>query len=215
MGFYDPGKFAMFPSHARRLLLVVVTPRMESMTPQRASPGQRHATGYGLRLFRVGRRGQTLTEIPKHFAALERSLQRLMERHLSQLLDVQFLASEYATGTRQQGRIDTLGVDRHGAPVVVEYKRAFSANLINQGLYYLDWLDEHRGEFRLLVQERLGVSFADTITWSDPRLICVAAEFHRYDVRAVRQIKCRVDLLRYEWFGDDLLFLLTHTAPSV
>jgi hypothetical protein len=138
---------------------------------------------------------------------MERSLQRLMERHLVSLLDVRFVASEYPIGARHEGRIDTLGIDRHGAPVVIEYKRMRSVNLMSQGLFYLDWLDEHRGEFRLLVQDRLGARLAATITWDGPRLICVAASFHRYDLRAVRQIQRRIELVRYLWFGDDLLFL--------
>ena len=107
----------------------------------------------------------------------------------------------------RQGRIDTLGLDRYGAPVVIEYKRRRSGNLISQGLFYLDWLDEHRGEFRLLVHERSGPGAAAAIRWGETRLICVAAAFHRYDLRAVRQIKRRIELLRYHWFGDDLLFL--------
>jgi hypothetical protein len=130
-----------------------------------------------------------------------------MERHLFQLFDVQFLASEYPMGSRQDGRIDSLGLDRYGAPVVIEYKRGLSVNLISQGLFYVDWLDEHRGEFHLLVHERLGADAATVIRWDVPRLICVAADFHRYDVRAVRQIKRRIELVRYDWFGDDLLFL--------
>jgi hypothetical protein len=136
-----------------------------------------------------------------------------MERNLVHLLDVHLVASEYPIGARHEGRIDTLGIDRQGAPVVIEYKRLASVNLISQGLFYLDWLDEHRGEFRLLVQDRLGSDRATAIRWDGPRLICVAAHFHRYDIRAVRQIKRHVELVQYLWFGDDLLFL-AKVAPG-
>ena len=98
--------------------------------------------------------------------------------------------------------------------MVIEYKRGLSANLINQGLFYLDCLDEHRGEFRMLVHDRIGPIAAAAIRWAEPRLICVAPEFHRYDLRAVRQIKQRIDLVRYQWFGDDLLFLAKAAAWS-
>jgi hypothetical protein len=36
---------------------------------------------------------------------------------------VRFLVSEYGTGPVHGGRIDSLGIDENGAPVVVEYKR--------------------------------------------------------------------------------------------
>jgi hypothetical protein len=98
--------------------------------------------------------------------------------------------------------------------VVIEYKRMRSANLISQGLYYLDWLDEHRGEFRMLVHDRIGPRAATAIRWDASRLICVASEFHRYDLRAVRQIKRRIELVRYQWFGDDLMFLAKAASCS-
>jgi RecB family endonuclease NucS len=56
---------------------------------------------------------------------------------------VRFLASEHATGRVHGGRIDTLGLDENHAPVIIEYKRAINENVINQGLFYLDWLLDH------------------------------------------------------------------------
>lgn len=163
------------------------------------------------RMFRVRHRRATLTELPARAFATERSLQRLIERHLGQLMEIHFVASEYPVGARHQGRIDTLGLDQSRAPVVIEYKRERSANLITQGLFYLDWLEEHRGDFRLLVEEQLGAGAGAAISWDQTRLVCVAIAFDRYDVRAVRQIGRRIDLIRYEWFGDDL-FCLTSVA---
>ena len=54
---------------------------------------------------------------------LEKHLQSLMEHNLDALLGVQFLASEFSTGTAHGGRIDTLGIDEDGSPVIIEYKR--------------------------------------------------------------------------------------------
>jgi RecB family endonuclease NucS len=84
-----------------------------------------------------------------------------MESNLDALLGVRFLASEYRTGKTHGGRIDTLGIDENGSPVIIEYKRAMNENVINQGLYYLDWLLGHRGEFELIVLKTLGKESAD------------------------------------------------------
>ena len=51
----------------------------------------------------------------------EKNLQQLLETNLQEVLDLQFLATEYATTFG--GRIDTLAVDNGGAPVIIEYKR--------------------------------------------------------------------------------------------
>ena len=90
------------------------------------------------------------------------------------LLGVKFLASEYSTGAVHGGRIDTLGIDEDGSPVIIEFKRAINENVISQGLFYLDWLFDHRGDFKLLVLETIGQQAANEIEWSSPRLIPTA-----------------------------------------
>jgi predicted transport protein len=130
-------------------------------------------------------------------------------------LGVRFLASEYATGKTHRGRIDSLGLDENGCPVIVEYKRHSNENVINQGLFYLDWLLDHQAEFRWLVMEQLGKDVADAIDWAGTRLLCIAADFTRYDQHAVQQIPRNVELIRYKLFGDDLLLLELVNAVSV
>lgn len=112
------------------------------------------------------------------------------------------------------GRIDSLGLDENGSPVIVEYKRGVDAGVINQGLFYLAWLMDHRAEFEHLVRDRLGVTAASQVLWSGPRLICVAGDFTRYDVHAVREHRRSIDLVRYWLFGNDLLGLETVASVS-
>ena len=58
--------------------------------------------------------------------------------------------------------------------------------VINQGLFYLDWLMDHRKDFQWLVLEQLGKEEAEAVDWSAPRLICIAGDFNRYDDHRVR-----------------------------
>ena len=146
-------------------------------------------------------------ELPGEAAALERSLQSVLERNLDALLGVRLLASEYSTGPKHGGRIDTLGIDENGCPVIIEYKRATNENVINQGLFYLDWLLDHRGEFALLTMEKYGKEAADAIDWSAPRLLCIAGGYTRYDEHAVQQMNRNIELLRYRRFGERLLLM--------
>lgn len=130
-------------------------------------------------------------------------------------LGVRFLASEYVTGKTHKGRIDSLGLDENGCPVIVEYKRHSNENVINQGLFYLDWLLDHRAEFQWLVMEKLGKDVAEQIDWAGTRLLCIAADFTRYDQHAVQQIPRNIELIRYKLFGDDLLLLDLVNSVSV
>jgi hypothetical protein len=104
---------------------------------------------------------------------LERDLQKLFEKNLNTLLDIKFLVSEYSTSFG--GRIDTLGIDNNGSPVIIEYKRTQNDNVINQGLSYLRWLLDHKEKFEALVHEKENNVEID---WKSPRVICVA-ESHR------------------------------------
>nr|WP_196789524.1 DUF5655 domain-containing protein [Streptomyces caniscabiei] len=150
-----------------------------------------------------------VTEVTPRLAEVEADVQGLVEAHMEAMLGVRFLASEYVIDCADGGRIDSLGLDENGAPVVVEYKRGTDAGVINQGLYYMSWLMAHKDAFRNLVRDRLGASAASQVLWSAPRLICVAGDFTRYDAHAVREHRRSIDLVRYRFFDKDLIGLET------
>ena len=132
----------------------------------------------------------------------ERELQEFFEKHLHTLTGVEFLDSEYATGQRHGRRIDTLGIDGAGRPAVVEYKRRQDQNVINQGLDYLAWLDDHKAEFRELVRKKLGDGRVTDIDFGKSRLLCIAEEFPRQDRIAAESNRRPIELLRYRRYGD-------------
>ncbi|MEV5296187.1 DUF5655 domain-containing protein [Streptomyces sp. NPDC053741] len=167
-----------------------------------------------LKLFRTDMSNSGMAEVMPHLAEVEAEVQGLVEVHMEALLGVRFLASEYGTGPTYRGRIDSLGLDENGSPVIVEYKRGVDAGVINQGLFYLSWLMDHRAEFDHLVRDRLGVTAASQVLWSNPRLICVAGGFTRYDVHAASEHRRSIDLVRYRLFGSDMLGLETVTSVS-
>ncbi|MFB6987916.1 DUF5655 domain-containing protein [Streptomyces sp. NPDC056178] len=154
-----------------------------------------------LKLFNTTKGG--MTEVTPRLAEVEADVQGLIESHMETMLGVRFLASEYSTGPVHGGRIDSLGIDENGAPVIVEYKRGTDAGVINQGLYYMSWLMAHKEVFRSLVRDQLGITAASQVLWSAPRLICVAGDFTRYDAHAVREHRRSIDLVRYRYFGND------------
>lgn len=154
------------------------------------------------------------TELQGDASDLEKPLQTLIEANLEPLLGIRFLATEYSTGKTHGGRIDSLGLDENNCPVILEYKRSVGENVINQGLFYLDWLMDHQAEFKLLTMDKLGKAAADAIDWSAPRLVCIAADFTKYDGHAVQQINRNIELIRYRRFGDELLLLELANATS-
>ena len=165
-----------------------------------------------LKLFRITDR--SAQELKGASVALEVKLQRLIEENMETLFGVRFLATEYSTGAKHRGRIDSLGLDETGSPVIFEYKRSVNESVINQGLFYLDWLVDHKAEFELLVMKKLDQGSAADIDWRNPRVICIASGFTRYDENAVQQMSSAIELVRYQDFEGELLALELVTAAK-
>lgn len=158
-----------------------------------------------IKLFSI--HNQSAKELEGQAIAIEKSLQYTIEKNLEVFLGIRFLATEYSTGKKHAGRIDTLGIDENNSPVIIEYKRSTNENVINQGLFYLDWLMDHKAEFELMVLKRYGSKVSDSIEWSSPRLLCIAGGFTKYDEHAVQQINRNIELYQYKHFDESILLL--------
>ena len=154
----------------------------------------------------------TVQELPSKQAALEKDLQKLLEENMFTFFGVTFLKSEYKT---TNGRMDSIGIDENNCPVIFEYKRSINENVINQGLFYLDWLLDHKADFKLLVMDILGKEKAANIDWSMPCVICIANNFTKFDEHAVNQMQRNIKLVRYRKFGDNLIAFEHLNAPQV
>lgn len=133
----------------------------------------------------------------------EKELQNLFEQNLEDIFGVKFIASEVSTGEKHGGRIDTLGIDENNSPVIIEYKWGEKDNVINQGLFYLDWLVDHKGDFQILTEKKLGKKIK--IDWGQPRLILVASSFNKYDKYAINQMAENVELWNYTFYENGIL----------
>lgn len=162
-----------------------------------------------LKLFEIS--GQ-VKERPSSEVLLERELQNLIENNMELFFGVRFLKSEY---TITNGRMDSIGIDENNSPVIFEYKRSTNENVINQGLFYLDWLLDHKADFKLLVIEKLGMEAAEQIDWSVPCVICIANDFTKYDVHAVNQMQRNIRLVKYKKYDNDLILFEHLNAPIV
>ena len=153
-----------------------------------------------IKLFNINK---TVKEYQSGTVTLEKELQTVIENNMNTFFGVTFLASEYRT--TDGGRKDRIGIGGNHSPVIVEYKRAMKENVINQGLFYLNWLLDHKDSFKVLVIEKLGLKAADDIDWTMPRVVCIAGDFTKYDESAIKQMNRNISLIRYKKFGDDLL----------
>ena len=85
----------------------------------------------------------------------EKVLQNLVEKNLDTVFKCRLVATEFSTGTQHAGRIDTLALSEDDNPVIIEYKVVESSDLVNQSLFYLSWIHDHRGDFEIAAQRAL------------------------------------------------------------
>lgn len=136
---------------------------------------------------------------------LEKDLQKIIERNLSTIFNCRFVATEFSTGSLHSGRIDTLALSEDNNPVIIEYKKVASSELINQSLYYLHWMRDHKGDFQVAVNKALG--HAIEVDWSDIRVICLAPEYKKYDMHAVQVMGANIELWQYKVYENGVLNL--------
>lgn len=159
-------------------------------------------------LFKINK--QKVTKLSTINVSKERDIQGLFERNLEIILGVNFIESEYSTSFG--GRIDTIGIDKTGSPVIMEYKKIQSENVINQGLSYLKWLLDHKADFEKLCKSK---GIAIPIDWSTPRIICVAENYNKFDLDTVELLHIKIELIKYKLYENDLLFIDLESQKQV
>lgn len=150
-------------------------------------------------------KGPKLNKLEAVDFKLEKDLQGLLESNLEEVFNIRFVATEFSTGTVHSGRIDSLGLSEDNNPVIIEYKKIESSQLINQSLYYLSWLNDHHGDFEIAVRNKLGAGIE--VDWSNIRVICIAPNFKKYDLHAVNMMGANIELWQYRLYENKVLQL--------
>lgn len=140
----------------------------------------------------------------------EKNIQKIFENNLMAILNIHLLASEYSTSFG--GRIDTLGIDNNGSPVIIEYKRRQNDNVINQGLSYLKWLLDHEAKFDVLLRNK---NVKIKVDWPSPRVICVAESYNKFDLDTAEFLPIKIELLKYRIYEGNILYVEAESQKPV
>ena len=159
-------------------------------------------------LFQIN--NSNVKKIPPIKIGLERDIQKIFEENLGEILNITFLAHEYTTSFG--GRIDSLGIDNNGAPVIIEYKKGQNNSVINQGLSYLRWLLDHKADFEVLVQKAKNDIDID---WASPRVICVAESYNKFDLDTADLLPMNIELLKYRIYENGVLLVEPETQQKI
>ena len=108
-----------------------------------------------------------LSQIKEKKVDLEKNIQRLTELNLETIFGLKFVSGslngEFAVKAQEQDfYIDTLAFDEaQRSLVIIEYKKDRSFSVIDQGFAYLSAMLNHKADFVLEINEKLGKNLDD------------------------------------------------------
>lgn len=144
----------------------------------------------------------------------EKQIQDLFEGNLYELLGVKLLKSEFPVPDSRgmNKRIDTLGIDDNGNPVIIEYKITQKALVVSQAISYGRSLRKNKSAFELERIKKFPHWRGREINWSGQKLICIAPSFSEHDRDTAKEYresngKNSIQLIRFKLFGNDLIHL--------
>lgn len=123
---------------------------------------------------------------------LERDIQKLTEENLRTVFGLTFVSGatnqEFSVRAQEQDfYIDSLAFNEaQKSFVIIEYKKDKSISVIDQGFAYLSAMLNHKADFVLEINERLGRSYTKKdIDWEQSRVIFISPEFTNYQRNAI------------------------------
>lgn len=161
---------------------------------------------------------QTLSDLDEIPFKLEREIQSLFEKNLTQLTGLEFVKSEFSI---QSQRIDTLAFDQEtNAFVIIEYKRSHHYSVFDQGVSYLQTLLTYKAEFVLEYNERLGKNLRrDEVDWSQSKVVFVAPAFNKTQKQAVDFRDLNIELWEIKRFKHNVVVIngipKSNAAPNI
>ncbi|SNR33150.1 DUF5655 domain-containing protein [Flavobacterium sp. ov086] len=137
---------------------------------------------------------------------LEREIQILFEKNLSELMGLEMVNSEFVIKGK---RIDTLGYDPQSkAFVIIEYKRDKNVSVVDQGFTYLSLMLENKADFVLTYNETLKKSIhSSSVDWSQTRVVFVSPNFTENQRLATNFKDIAIELWEIKRYENDVIII--------
>lgn len=134
----------------------------------------------------------------------EKDLQKLTEKNLDKLFNLQFVETEFSVDNL---RIDTLAYNKEtNSFVIIEYKRDKNYSVIDQGYSYLSVLLNNKAEFVLKYNENLNVNLKKAdVDWSQTIVMFIAPSFTQYQLKSVEFNDLAFELWEVSKFNNDTI----------
>jgi len=145
-----------------------------------------------------------LSRIKQLSFKLEKEIQDLTEKNLSDIFGLQIVKSEFSLNGL---RIDTLAYDNeNNSFVIIEYKRDKNFSVIDQGYAYLSLMLNNKADFILEYNENCDRNLKrENVDWSQSRVLFVSPAFSKYQQQAINFKDLPIELWKISRYENDLI----------
>lgn len=145
--------------------------------------------------------------------ALEKEVQRVVEKNMKSIFNLEFVATEFYLSNL---RIDSIGFDRSlNSFVIIEYKKDRNLSVIDQGYAYLSLLLNNKAEFILAYNEKNEKTIKkDDVDWSQSKVIFVSPQFTTYQRKAIEFKDLPIELWEVKLYSNNTILFNQIQAPE-
>jgi predicted transport protein len=142
----------------------------------------------------------------------EKEIQMIVEKNLQDILDLEFIKSEFALGNL---RIDTLAFNNQNkAFTIIEYKKEKNFSVIDQGFAYLALLLNNKADFILSYNENKKSNLRkDDVDWSQSRIVFISPQFTKFQTQALNFQNLAFELYEINRYENDII-IFDRIKPS-
>ncbi len=147
---------------------------------------------------------KTVDEVKEMPFQSEKELQTLCENNLKNLINLDFVDTEFSVA---DFRLDTIAYDKEvNAFAIIEYKNQRNVSVIDQGYTYLSTMFNHKADFVL----RYNIKFQDKkdlndFDWSQSRVIFISPNFTKYQINSINFKDLPIELWKIKRYRNNTL----------
>ncbi|OQX56404.1 MAG: hypothetical protein B5M53_01565 [Candidatus Cloacimonas sp. 4484_209] len=133
---------------------------------------------------------------------LEKDIQKLCEKNLKEIFNLDFVSSEFRV---KNYRIDTLAFDPQlKAFVIIEYKKNKKFSVVDQGYAYLSIMLNNKADFILEYNTNIKKSLKrGDIDWSQSKIIFISPLFTDYQIGAINFKDLPIELWEIKQYANN------------
>ncbi len=145
-----------------------------------------------------------LSSVEEHPFKLEKDIQKIFEENLEAITGYRFIKSEFAI---RDSRLDTFAYDpQNNAFVIIEYKRDYNNQVIDQGFSYLNLMFQNKADFILEYSRSINkVLSINDIDWTQTRVVFVAPSFSKRQRDATNFNDLAIELFEIKRYKNGII----------